>query len=56
MKKQTTWICKLLFKLSLSRYTLGLRGMDNENNRPSTAQQTPQLAKNVQFLFQQVRS
>lgn len=52
IKEESTWICKLLFKLSLSCYTLGLRGMDDENNRPSAAQQTSQLAKNVQFFFQ----
>lgn len=50
-----TWVCQLLLQLGLGGHALGFRGVDNQHDRTCTAEQTPQLAQDVELLLQKVR-
>lgn len=53
--RKVTWIGQLLLQLGLRGHTLGFWGVDDQHDRACTAEQTPQLAQDVELLLQKVR-
>lgn len=49
-----TWVGQLLLQLGLGGHAFGFRGVDNQHDRTCTAEQTPQLAQDVELFLQKV--